>query len=89
MIANGRSADASSAASDSMSAAAGLGWTTWNGGASSTSLDAASMSSGSASTTGPGRPAQAVVYARAMSSGMRSTRSICATHFASGPNIRR
>jgi len=47
------------------------------------------MSSGSASTTGPGRPAHAVENARATYSGTRSTRSICATHFAIGPNMRR
>ena len=36
-----------------------------------------------------GRPAHAVENARATYSGMRSVRSICATHFVIGPNMRR
>ena len=47
------------------------------------------MSSGSASTTGPGRPAIAVWKAWLTYSGMRSTRSICATHLAIWPYMRR
>ena len=47
------------------------------------------MSSGSASTTGPGRPLVAVEKARTISSGTRSALSICATHLAIGPNMRR
>ncbi len=45
------------------------------------------MSSGRASTTGPGRPEVATWKARETISGIRSARSICATHFAIGPNI--
>ncbi|CFE04113.1 Uncharacterised protein [Bordetella pertussis] len=48
-----------------------------------------SVSSGSASTTGPGRPLVATAKARAMNSGIRSVRSICATHLAIWPNMRR
>src|SRR4029453_7243279 len=47
------------------------------------------MSSGSAITTGPGRPATARWKAWLTSSGMRAGSSICATHFESGPNMRR
>ncbi|MHA7165289.1 LemA family protein, partial [Burkholderia pseudomallei] len=48
-----------------------------------------STSSGSASTTGPGRPDIATWNAWLRYSGMRRGSSICATHFASWPNMRR
>ena len=56
---------------------------------SATAAVPTSMSSGSASTTGPLRPDVAQWNAWLMYSGVRSARSIEATHFAIGPNIRR
>ncbi len=47
------------------------------------------MSSGRAITTGPGRPPTARWKAWLTSSGMRAASSICATHLAIGPNMRR
>ncbi len=88
-IASGRSAPSSSARARASSAAPGAACAAAYGDASGTSAVSARTSSGSASTTGPGRPEVATRKARAVSSGMRSTWSTCATHFASGPNMRR
>ena len=61
----------------------------WYPGAPFASACSVSMSSGRASTTGPGRPEVAAWKAWLTYSGTRLGSSICATHFATCPNMRR
>ena len=67
----------------------GLGWTRWKRGASATSTSGREHVLRQREHDRAGPPAHAVENARARSSGMRSGRSIWATHFAIGPNMRR